>query len=433
MKKIVLVFTMVMILCCLFTIYSFADITFGDMVDHWASENVEVLTQKGIVAGWDGLFHPNELVRANEYIKMVVTALGHTDIQNYPGDWARDYIIKAIQLELVYEGEITDYNAPINRGMMAKIAMRALKDETVPDYIEAYKGMIRDYDNIPADIQLDILKCVQKGILRGMPDSMFRPEANCTRAEASTVIHRMISQEERIKAMPVFSNKDYEFEAIINGAEAEQYINMDHIEYHGNGIISVGTWSENNSEKLLLPVGTYQNINRDLYNLLAVLAKKAKQYDGYVRVLGDSERRAIIVEYFSQRHRGQGFMQGFSEFKVYIHAIPQYGEGYFPELKDYLYTWCLNSLRPDKYDYDSEVGGHPSMTDIIQSAFCAVYGVDNGLKLTEHALQEYDNVGKYFPEYENETFEVIGNVKIKNQRNKVTSLGMVTFSTVIPE
>jgi len=151
--KIQIVFLLVIMVS--FSINAFAESkTFPDMKDHWAKDSVSFLVDRKIISGReDGLFHPNDKVLANEYIKMVVTALGYTDIKNYPGDWARDYINKALELELIYPNEIENYSEPINRGMMAKIAMRALQDEETPDYIMAYKGLITDYDSLDANIR----------------------------------------------------------------------------------------------------------------------------------------------------------------------------------------------------------------------------------------------------------------------------------------
>lgn len=297
--------------------------------------------------------------------------------------------------------------------------------------------MVLDYNSIDPDMQLDILKCIEKGILKGMPDSTFRPNTNCTRAEAATVIHRMISQEERNKAKPVFAKIDPEFEAIINGPEAEKYINMDHLKYFGNGVLGIATWdnmTDAGKEKLLLPVGEYPNINRDVYNLLAALAKKAKQYDGFVRVIGSIERDTIMVEYFSQRQRGQGYTQGWPEFEAYIDTVPTYGEGYFPEFREYMLTWCINSLHPDKYDLVNPNDWlHPSMPDIIKSGFCAVYGSDDGLALADHGLKEYEKAAVLIPDYVNESLQEVNGIKIKNSRNLISNLGYFTFSTVQPK
>lgn len=252
MKKGML-FTIVLVMLFAYINITVNGAEFPDMENHWAAESVTVLTGNNIIAGWGGLFHPEDHVKANEYIKMVVTALGYTDIQNYPGDWARDYVGKAMELGLVVNGEIANYNEPINRGMMAKIAMRALRDEKTPDYITAYKGLVSDYEDLEANIRLDALKCIEKGIIKGMPDGSFKPGYYSTRAEAATVIHRMISQEERENAKPVFATPDPEFEAFMASPEAENVCSVRNIYKVVDGkIIYGGLYSEYQEDYRLL-------------------------------------------------------------------------------------------------------------------------------------------------------------------------------------
>lgn len=434
MKNTIFKIIIAVIIILSMAIPAYAAKDFPDMKNHWAADHVKILTEKGIIDGrGDGLFYPEEPVLVNEYIKMVVTALGYTDIENYPGDWARNYIEKAKELGLIFDGEIADYYEPINRGMMARIAIRALKDESVPEYIEAYKGMVLDYEQIPEDLRLDILKCIEKGILKGMPDNTFKIEANSTRAQAATVIHRMISQEEREKAKPMFAQVDPEFEAIINGPEADKYINLEHLEYYSDGKIAISTWDDY-TEKLLLPVGYYPNINKDVYNVLAALAKKAKQYDGYVRVINSTDRDCVQIEYFSQKSRGEGFTQGFSEFGIMISPVEQYNEDYFPEMKGYCITLIVNSLWPSKYERETQWDYlHPSMPDIIKSGLIAMYGQKNGTAIAEHLIKEYENAAVHIPGYVNEKFEVINDIKVKNSRHKNGNIGYFTLDTVQPE
>lgn len=223
MRKNIVIIFMAVVLSCLLVSNCFATDRFGDMKEHWASESVSVLAEKGIVAGWDGLFHPNDKVRINEYIKMVIVALGYTDIQNYQGDWSKNYIDKALELGLVFPNEVLDYNEYINRGMMAKIIIRALDNEETPDYIMAYKGLLTDYFDLEPDIRQEVLMCLEKGLIKGMPDGSFKPLSYSTRAEAATVIHRMISVEERDKAKPIFATPDLEFEKFMASPEAIHY------------------------------------------------------------------------------------------------------------------------------------------------------------------------------------------------------------------
>ena len=280
---------------------------FPDMEKHWAEQSVNVLRNNGIIAGrGDGMFHPNELVYANEYVKMVVTALGYTDIENYPGDWARNYIEKAVDLGLILNGEIKSYEEPINRGMMAKIAMRALQDEATPDYIMAYKGLITDYEDLDANIRLDALKCVEKGIIKGMPDGAFRPSYFSTRAEAATVIHRMISEEEREKAKPIFAEPDLEFEAFMATEEAEEYCSVEFIDRVVDGKVIFKDYNEQNTGQLLAPNYHNEEVNKQIYELLRDYVNIAKESGRYVRTFYSSIGGATFISFYEDSLYGKG-------------------------------------------------------------------------------------------------------------------------------
>lgn len=74
MKKIVSIMVILISLIAYTNVNAFGATEFPDMKGHWAAESVKILTDKNIIAGWGGLFHPNDQVKANEYVKMVVTA-----------------------------------------------------------------------------------------------------------------------------------------------------------------------------------------------------------------------------------------------------------------------------------------------------------------------------------------------------------------------
>lgn len=81
------------------------EITFSDLPsNHWASQAVSVMVQKGILNGYsDGKFRPNDAVKREEFAKIIVLALNlpiskpttptFKDInQNY---WAYNYVESA--------------------------------------------------------------------------------------------------------------------------------------------------------------------------------------------------------------------------------------------------------------------------------------------------------------------------------------------------
>ncbi|HCC07839.1 MAG TPA: hypothetical protein DEP72_06755 [Clostridiales bacterium] len=166
----------------------------------WYLENVAILTELGIISGYeDGTFKPNETITTAQFIKLVVTSLGHTDIVNGNVYWAREYIKKAYEIgitDIDYSSQV-NYDEPINRANMAVIISRALKEEYDSD-IQKYAALINDYSSIESFYKIEILNTYSKGIISGYPDGEFKPNNSLTRAEATTVIYRMLSKDDRV-------------------------------------------------------------------------------------------------------------------------------------------------------------------------------------------------------------------------------------------
>ncbi|HCC07426.1 MAG TPA: hypothetical protein DEP72_04620 [Clostridiales bacterium] len=183
----------------------FADVKEGD----WYYGGVGRLIEKGIVAGFpDGTFKPSSSVQADQFIKMVLVGLGNTDIQNGTEYWASNYISKAKELNIltledfmIYHGNY-NYTRAITREEMAIIISRALTgtEANVINNIEdqkAYATLIKEYSLILETSKSPIAEVYAKGILMGYPDGYFKPYKGLTRAEATTVILRLIDVSER--------------------------------------------------------------------------------------------------------------------------------------------------------------------------------------------------------------------------------------------
>ncbi len=189
-------------------------VTLTDVQDHWAKETVGYLVESGIVNGYDdGTFKPEDTIQVDAFIKMVVTSLGHA-LENGPSYWASTFIDKAKELSLVKDGEFDTYESPINRAEMARMIVRALQEE-YPDNLDEYKALITDYDKIADPYKEYIVKAYTKGIITGYEDGSFKPEQNATRAEAATMIVRMLDAEQR--KVPELPAKDNVL--MVNGKE----------------------------------------------------------------------------------------------------------------------------------------------------------------------------------------------------------------------
>ena len=82
---------------------------------------------------------------------------------------------------------------------MAKVITRAveyLKEEPVAD-TSTYIAKLNDYDRMKEEYKPYVLQAYAKGILSGYDDGTFRDDGLLTRAEASSVLVRLIDKSER--------------------------------------------------------------------------------------------------------------------------------------------------------------------------------------------------------------------------------------------
>jgi len=177
---------------------------FSDMDRHWSRQAVGKLTALEIVAGSGGRFMPDDHVKADQFLKMALRALGHKIEENVTGYWAQPYIDMALRESLVLEGEIPDYKKPLSREQMAVIAVRtAMKIEERPDskYDRYIIGKVIDYNTITDSMKQDVLDAYKIGIVEGS-GGKFNPKGTLTRAEAVTVIVRLLDMTERRPMKP---------------------------------------------------------------------------------------------------------------------------------------------------------------------------------------------------------------------------------------
>ena len=95
--------------------------------DAWYAGDVNLATQMGIISGdGNGLFRPEDQVKYEEAVKMMVAACGYT--QQYAlsrGGWPTGYLVIATE-QGITKGLAESAGAPAYRGIVAKLAYQAL-------------------------------------------------------------------------------------------------------------------------------------------------------------------------------------------------------------------------------------------------------------------------------------------------------------------
>jgi len=193
--------------------------TYSDVPENaWYTGYVNKISElKGFAGYEDNTFRPDNQITQEEFVKTVVAltvgeqpeATGENtepkrSWKNCWDSWAQPYLNKAMEMGLITE-EDTDfrYNGlPCTRGNMAKIATRAfeyLKEEDIAD-TSTYATKLKDYSDIPDKFKSYVLQAYGKGIISGYEDGTFRADGILTRAEASSVLVRLIDKAERPNA-----------------------------------------------------------------------------------------------------------------------------------------------------------------------------------------------------------------------------------------
>ncbi len=175
----------------------------SDINSHWAKDTIAILFDKGIINGFlDGTFKPDNNITVAEFTKIIATSNGQSINTTTSGEWYVPYVEAATKRGIIRSGEFkaVDWDRHITRGEMARMVSRALTDESHPQNLQDYSVRIKDFGQIEANMSEDILFAYYTGIMGGYPDGTFRAGAKATRAEASTMIERLINPSKRLKA-----------------------------------------------------------------------------------------------------------------------------------------------------------------------------------------------------------------------------------------
>ena len=163
------------------------------------------LTKRGFISGYpDQTFKPNDRIKVDEFIKILISALDGDIKPSTKGYWAENYIKRALDLKIIQEGDFLKYDLYITRGEMASIIVRvseSLKNTDlhlkVPEDYEKYEILIIDLYGLNKREKDVVLKIFASGIITGFPDGSFGYDKLATRAEASAIMMRFLEKDRR--------------------------------------------------------------------------------------------------------------------------------------------------------------------------------------------------------------------------------------------
>jgi len=175
----------------------FPDVT----ADFWAFGTIDRMAQLGIISGHpDGLFAPNDAVTREQFVRMIVVAFniprsGVTGAFNdMPAEhWAATYV-EAASAAGIIQG--------IGDGLFGTGFNITREDAAVIIYNTATRfgglvsaGASADFNDsayIAGYAQNAVGELVNTGVITGLPGGMFAPRNTTTRAEAATMIYRLM-------------------------------------------------------------------------------------------------------------------------------------------------------------------------------------------------------------------------------------------------
>lgn len=188
---------------------------FTDMIGHWAENTVSRLAGLGIVSGRDDLtFDPEGTVTRAEFVALLVRSLGVSlpkgakdpgfeDVKKQ--DWYYDYVMRAYANGIAtgVDKDTFDPNGIITRELMVKMMVDALKldDMNVDWYHPADTTMrYKDWGAVSQWAKDEVEKAVMIGLIKGKLTDILAPADTATRAEAATLIERMLEVDEYLSS-----------------------------------------------------------------------------------------------------------------------------------------------------------------------------------------------------------------------------------------
>lgn len=208
--------------------------SFGDISGHWAEKTITELAGRGVVDGvTDTRFVPDGEVTRVQYLKMIMEATGLDTttprkgecLDANAGDWYAPYLQKAIDCGLIPNNMVAGYSETVEYSVdetgtatESKIVYKGAFNGNLPitreemaaltQYVYQYtrtiltnkpvetngKSLFSDENKISEWALVSVKQAVANGFIDGMDNNLFNPKFTATRAQAATVILRVLNK-----------------------------------------------------------------------------------------------------------------------------------------------------------------------------------------------------------------------------------------------
>ncbi|WP_312645147.1 S-layer homology domain-containing protein [Hydrogenoanaerobacterium sp.] len=184
---------------------------FEDAKGHWAEEAINILAEKGIIAGYpDGLSHPDENITRAEFAALVArtmelpepseseVTIHFTDIA---GHWSEKDVEALIIAGVIQNADFESKflpDQPITRMEMIRMLVRAIGKGEHDSFCPCDIGFL-DESQLTEGQKAYICTGKHYHIISGYPDGTVRPDSDATRGEAFEMLVDAEKAKEQIK------------------------------------------------------------------------------------------------------------------------------------------------------------------------------------------------------------------------------------------
>ncbi len=177
-----------------------ASVKFNDVSENdWYYEYVNELTDMGIISGYeDGNFYPDNLVKREEFVKMLISAVGFEEVSPTDEfvdvnaqDWFATYVYAAKANGVINGINETTFGVgqPILRQDMAVMIYNILPSKN-PEF--TVNSLFEDNSDISDYASNAVYTIRENKIINGYEDGTFKPKASLTRAETAKIMCELI-------------------------------------------------------------------------------------------------------------------------------------------------------------------------------------------------------------------------------------------------
>lgn len=215
-------FRKISVLLCLFIAtqnISFASSSKDELKDiqsHWSKTYVERLYKEGYVVGSNGYFQPNQALKTEDFLIMVLKVVDPSSKSLKAGDgeaYFKPFIDRALEIGLI-KGQYDEVPQYVERSMPRELAVQVIDraltmrgESPVADQGLEYK--FKDYKIINDINKEAVLKAYQLGIIKGS-NGNFEPKNPLTRAEAAVLVSKLMDKSMRDKLIFGTNPKTYD-------------------------------------------------------------------------------------------------------------------------------------------------------------------------------------------------------------------------------